>query len=253
MLLSIITVCYNSEKFIKHAIESVLNQDYPNIEYIIVDGGSSDNTLNIVKSYGSKITKIISEPDKGIFDAMNKGISLASGDIIGMLNSDDLYLDNKVISKVVESFKTYACKIIYGDLVYVKKDDINCIVRRWITKEYKQAAFKKGWHPPHPTLFVTKDTYELFGNFKLKFNLAADFEIMLRFIEKEKLKSYYLPQTLVKMRMGGASNKGIKSIFRQNIDCYKAFEENGIDVSILYPIYRLIPKIKQLIVERFKK
>ena len=149
MKVSIITVCFNSEKYIQTAIESVLNQNYDDIEYIIIDGGSTDSTIEIIKSYKDKITTFISEPDKGIYDAMNKGLKLASGEIIATLNSDDLYIDNTILSTVVDSFNKNKCEIVYGDLFYVKQDNTNYIVRKWITKQFTQGAFKKGWHPRH--------------------------------------------------------------------------------------------------------
>jgi len=245
MKVSIITVCFNSEKHIKTAIESVLNQDYDDIEYIIIDGGSTDNTIEIIKSYKDKITTFISEPDKGIYDAMNKGLKLASGEIIATLNSDDLYIDNTIVSTVANSFIKNKCEIVYGDLFYVKQDNTNSIVRKWNTKQFKQGSFKKGWHPPHPTFFVHKSIYLKYGYFNLKYKLAADFELMLRFLEKHKTISFYIKKPLVKMRLGGATNKNLKNIFNQNIECYKAFKNNSLDVSVLYPVYRLIPKLFQ--------
>lgn len=251
MKISIITVCFNSEKFISQAIDSVLNQSYEDIEYIVVDGNSNDRTIDIVKSYGNKIAKFISEPDDGIFDAMNKGINLANGDIVGMLNSDDLYADNTILSKVVECFKNLSCEMLYGNLVYVKQENTEKIVRKWIPNKFELNSFKKGWHPPHPSLFVAKKIYEKYENFRLKFNLAADFELMLRLFEKEKVTNHYLPSILVKMRMGGASNKSFFSILKQNYDCYRAFKANDIEVSIFYSFYRVLPKLKDRIKKLF--
>lgn len=245
MLVSIITVCLNNRKFIPFAIESVLNQSYPNIEYIVIDGGSTDGTVEILKSYGDQITRFISEPDLGIYDAMNKGISLASGDIVGILNSDDLYFDNNVISEVVEQFKRSSCPIIFGDLYYVNKDNTSTILRKWATKGFVPNSFRKGWHPPHPTFFVFKKIYDDYGLFDLQYKLAADFELMLRFLEKHRIQCLYFPRVLVKMRMGGATNKSLKNIFNQNIECYRAFKNNGLPVSMLYPLYRLVPKLAQ--------
>jgi len=247
MKISIVTVCFNSEKYIANSIESVLNQDYDNLEYIIIDGVSSDKTVSIINSYGNKISKFISEPDDGIFDAMNKGISLATGEIIGILNSDDVYANNSILTKIAWSFQKSCCEVLYGDLVYVKQKNTDEIVRKWITTKYIPGSFKTGWHPPHPSLFVSNEVYKKHGNFRVEFNLASDFEIMLRFIEKERVRSHYLPEIIVKMRIGGASNKNIKSIIKQNIDCYRAFKANSLRVSILYPFYRLIPKVKQII------
>lgn len=247
--ISIVTVCYNSEKYIRTAIESVISQDYQNIEYIIIDGNSSDNTIEIVKSYGQKISKFVSEPDKGIYDAMNKGIKLATGDIIGTLNSDDLYFNDNVISKVAESFQQNTNQILFGNLYYVKKENINSVVRKWISNDFIQNSFKRGWHPPHPTFFVRKKVYEKFGAFNLDYKLAADFELMLRFLEKHKLNSIYLDQTMVKMRLGGATNKNLKNIINQNIECHNAFKINNLKIPFFYSCLRLAPKVFQF----FKK
>ena len=245
MKVSIITVCYNSEKYISDSINSVINQSYHNIEHIVIDGSSTDNTIGILNSYKTRIAKIISEPDKGIYDAMNKGIKHASGDIIGILNSDDLYIDNNVLSQVVEHFRRSSCDILFADLYYVNKDNTDLILRKWVTKGFVPGSFKKGWHPPHPTFFVSKKVYDAYGLFDLQYKLAADFELMLRFLEKYHVKNFYFPKALVKMRIGGATNKSLKNIFNQNIECYRAFKNNGLPVSICYPLYRLVPKLAQ--------
>lgn len=245
MKISVITVCYNSEKTIETAIESIINQDYKNIELIVIDGKSTDSTLDILKKYDNHIHTLISEKDKGIYDAMNKGLQKATGDIIGTLNSDDLYVKNNILSKIVSKFNHTNCDIVYGDLYYVKQNNTNKIIRHWVTKPFKPDSFKKGWHPPHPTFFVKNHVYKNFGYFNLKYKLAADFELMLRLLEKHRINSAYINIPLVKMRLGGATNKNLKNIFNQNIECYKAFKNNNLKVSILYPFYRLIPKLFQ--------
>jgi len=248
MKISIITVVRNSKGTIKDAIESVLNQTYKNIEYIIVDGGSTDGTVEIIKEYGNKIDKFISEPDDGIYDAMNKGIRLATGDIIGILNSDDVYFDNKVLEKVVEKFKETNVDSLYGDLYYVRESDLNTIVRYWKCSEFVRGSFSKGWHPPHPAFFVKRHIYEKYGYFDLSMKVSADFELMLRFLEKYKISTAYLPSVLVKMRTGGESNRSINNIITGNKFVLKAFDKNGIKVNkFLYLYYRLFPKVIQLI------
>lgn len=247
MKISIITATYNSEYFLSNCISSIKNQTYPFVEQIIIDGSSTDNTLEIVRNTPNRISKVISEPDKGIYDAMNKGIRLATGDIIGILNSDDLYCDKFVLEKVESIFKTTGVDCVHADLYYVKQNNTNQIVRHWKTCDYAPGAFKRGWHPAHPTFFVRKEVYEKYGLFKLDFTLAADFELMLRLLECHKITSIYLPEPIVRMRLGGASSKNIQNIIKQNIECYKAFKVNGIKVSPLYPLYRLLPKLKQFI------
>jgi glycosyltransferase involved in cell wall biosynthesis len=245
MKFSIITVCYNSEKTIFDTIHSVNNQTYPNIEHIFVDGGSSDKTLEIINS-NSKVDKIvISEKDKGLYDAMNKGIKLATGDVIGLINSDDLFCDSDALLKVVELFeKNKNLDSVYADLFYVSEKNTNKIIRKWVTGPQKE--FKFGWHPAHPTFYIKKNIYDRFGLFDLSFRLAADFEIMLRLLEKHKIKTIYLKEPLVKMRLGGETNKSLKNIYCQNIECIRAFDKNNIKFyKLAYPFLRIMPKFLQ--------
>jgi glycosyltransferase involved in cell wall biosynthesis len=245
--ISIITVCYNSEKYIEDCINSVISQDYQNIEYIIIDGKSTDSTTNIISKYISFVSKFISEPDKGIYDAMNKGLILATGEIIGILNSDDLYIDNTVLTRVVGAFNTNKCDSLYGDLYYVSREDPSNIIRKWETKLFESGSFKWGWHPPHPTFFVKKDIYNKYGIFNLDFRLSADFELMLRFLEKQKISTCYIQGPIIRMRLGGATSKNIQNTIRQNIECYNAFKINNLKVNFLYPIFRLLPKLLQFL------
>lgn len=242
---TIITASYNSRIGIENAINSVLSQKDINLEYIIIDGGSTDGTVDIIKSYGGKITKFISEPDNGIYDAMNKGIKLASGDIIGILNSDDMYADNAVLKDVAETFERTGADAVYGDLVYVDKGDTNEVVRYWKSGPYKPGSFRKGWHPAHPALFVRRAIYDKYGVFDASFDISADFELMLRFFEKHKIRIAYLPRVLVKMRMGGESNRSLANIIKGNINILRAFWKNGIFVTPFYTLRRAWGKMKQ--------
>lgn len=245
---SIITITYNSEKTLEETIESVLSQSYKNIEYIVVDGDSSDGTIEIVSKYRDKISKFISEPDNGIYDAMNKGLKLATGDVVGILNSDDIYFDNNVIEKVVDIFNQTDSDSVYGDLYYVKEDDLTNVVRYWESSVFEKGSFKQGWHPAHPTFFVKKEIYEKYGYFDLSMKVSADFELMLRFLEKYNISAKYIPQVIVKMRMGGESNSSIKNIIKGNRSILRAFDKNNIKVNkFLYPFYRFFPKIIQVL------
>jgi len=245
---SIITITYNSEKTLDDTIKSVLSQTYKDIEYIIVDGASTDGTIGIIKKYENEISKFISEPDEGIYDAMNKGLKLATGYIVGILNSDDVYYDNKVIEKVVDKFKKEAVDSVYGDLYYVKENDLNEVVRYWKSSDFKQGSFAKGWHPPHPTFFVKREIYHKYGLFDLDMKVSADFELMLRFLEKYKISIAYIPSVIVRMRTGGESNKSIKNIITGNKSILKAFDKNDIEVNkFIYPFYRFVPKIFQVL------
>lgn len=245
MKFSLITVSYNSDKTIKETLQSVQQQSYADIEYIIIDGGSKDETLSIIKEYNSIVSQLISENDAGLYDAMNKGIKLATGDIIGFINSDDLFCDDQAIEKVVNIFLDKpSIEGLYADLYYVEKNDTDNIIRRWISG--KQRKFKYGWHPGHPTLYLKRSVYEMHGLFNLDYRLAADFEIMLRFIEKFKIKLFYLPDFFVKMRLGGATNESWKNVYKQNVECIQAFKENSVNVvPFLYPFFRMIPKLFQ--------
>jgi len=241
---SIVTITYNSEKTLDETIASVLSQSYKNIEYIIVDGNSSDKTIEIIKKYEDKISTFLSEPDNGIYDAMNKGLKLATGDVVGILNSDDVYFDHKVIEKVVEDFK----ESIYGDLYYVEENNLDKVSRYWKSSSFKQGSFKKGWHPAHPTFFVKREVYKKYGYFDLNMKVSADFELMLRFLEKYAISTSYLSEVLVKMRLGGESNSSIQNIIKGNKSILKAFEKNGIEVNkFSYLFYRFVPKIIQVL------
>jgi glycosyltransferase involved in cell wall biosynthesis len=243
MKISLITVTYNSSTTLKDTIQSILSQTYSNIEYIIVDGASKDNTVEIIKQHEPLFKgrmKWISERDKGLYDAMNKGIRMATGDVIGILNSDDLFMDNKVIEDIAAAFDNQT-KAIFGNLYFVDQVDINKIVRVWKGSPYK--TFKSGWHPAHPTFYVRKEVYEKYGVFDTTFDVSADFELMLRLIEKNAIQTKYLDRYMVKMRMGGESTGSIKNIIKGNKNIFRAFKKNGIPVSPLYPIYRLLPKI----------
>ena len=245
MKISIITPSFNSVEIIESAIKNVLNQDYPNIEYIITDGGSTDGTVEVINKYKNKINKFVSEKDRGVYDGMNKGIKMATGDIIGILNSDDIYASNDVIERVVNAMKEKNADCCWGDLVYVDQENTNKVIRYWKSSEYKRGKFKTGWHPPHPCFFVKKWVYDKYGLFNLDFPISADYELMLRFLEKYKIRSCYIPQVLVKMRIGGQSNKSIKNIIKGNIECYRAWKINGLKVNPLVFFLKPLSKATQ--------
>ncbi|EOA55685.1 hypothetical protein HMPREF1214_03686 [Bacteroides sp. HPS0048] len=247
MKFSFITVTFNSSATLRDTIQSVLSQTYPDIEYIIVDGCSQDKTVDIIKEYEPLFDgrlKWISEKDQGLYDAMNKGFQMATGDMVGIINSDDLLAEATAIEKVIDCFEGHKdIDCVYADLYYVSQYDTSKIVRHWITG--KQRSFSKGWHPAHPTFYVKREIYSKYGLFDLDFKFAADFELMLRLVEKEHIRLFYLPEPLVRMRLGGTTSKNLTNIRKGNIECLNAFRKNGIPVSVLYPFYRLLPKLKQ--------
>ncbi len=228
MKISIITVTYNSAATLENTIRSVIEQTYKDVEYIIVDGLSTDDTLKIVEKYKDKISKVISEKDAGIYDALNRGIEMATGDVIGLLHSDDFYLDKDVLQKYGDIFKSEKCDAVYADLYYVDKEDTNRIVRKWKSGIYNKSSFINGWMPPHPTFFVKKEIYSQLGKFNLDFKTAADYELMLRFILKHNIKVSYLPVFTVKMRVGGKSNVTVKNRVNANLEDRRAWEINGL-------------------------
>ena len=228
MKVSIITSVYNNKATIEDAIKSVLSQTYKDIEYIVVDGASSDGTTDIIKKYEDKISKLVSEKDKGIYDGLNKGVDLATGDVIAFLHSDDIYENENIISEVVALFQSNDVDSIYGDLVYVDKDDTSKIFRYWKSGEYTFKKLQNGWMPPHPTFFVKRKFYEKYGKFDLDFGIAADYDFMLRMLGKYKISTMYLPKVLYKMRVGGASNRSLKNIIQKSREDIKALKNNGI-------------------------
>ncbi|RZA02809.1 MAG: glycosyltransferase, partial [Sphingobacteriaceae bacterium] len=203
--ISLITVVYNAQSNIKRCIESVLSQNYTNIEYVIIDGGSTDGTLQIIEQYKPYINIFLSETDKGIYDAMNKGIKLATGDIIGTLNSDDFFADNDVLTCIANAFEENKTDIVYGDLDYINLK--GKIIRKWESGAYREGLFNWGWMPPHPTFYCKRLLFEQFGAYNLQYGTAADYELMVRFIHLNKTSVYYLNKTIIKMTLGGASNK----------------------------------------------
>jgi len=226
--ISIITITYNSAATLEETLLSVIGQTYKDIEYIIVDGKSTDDTLKIIEKHKDKISKLISEEDKGLYHALNKGIEMATGDVIGILHSDDFYIDENVIQKYANTFLKSKSDSVYSDLYYVDKTQTNKIIRKWKSGEYSDKSFVNGWMPPHPTFFVKKEIYKKLGKFNTDFKSAADYELMLRFIQKNKISISYLPEYTVKMRVGGKSNVSVQNRVNANLEDRKAWEINGL-------------------------
>jgi len=247
MKVSLITIAYNSAATIEDTIKSIVAQEYSNIEYIIIDGGSTDNTLSIIEKYKESISTIISEPDKGIYDAMNKGVQNATGDLVGILNSDDIYADNKVVSNIVEAIGNKDS--IYADLVYVDRDNTDKVTRYWKSGKYRRGIFKKGWMPPHPTFFIKKSCYDQYGIYNLQLKSAADYELMLRMLHKHNISVAYLPEVITKMRVGGQSNITLLNRFKANTEDRLAWTINNLKPGRLTLTMKPILKLSQF----FKK
>jgi glycosyltransferase len=249
MKISIITAVFNGKSTIEEAIKSLSGQTYKNVEHIVVDGGSADGTLDVIERYRGKIAKIISEPDRGIYDALNKGIRLASGDAIGILHGDDLYAHDKVLGKVASVFENRNLDSCYGDLEYVSKEDSNKVIRYWKSSTFRPGKFKYGWMPPHPTFFVKREIYEKYGLFNTGFRIAADYELMLRFLEKHRISTHYIPEVFIKMRLGGASNRSLKNMFIKSSEDYKAWKVNNLNGGLHTILLKNFSKIPQFFIK----
>lgn len=246
MLVSIITVALNAHSTIEDTITNVLSQTYKDIEYIIIDGGSTDGTLDIVNKYRDRISKIISEPDKGIYDGMNKGISAASGDIVGFLNADDIFYDNSVIQRIVSAFTSDMINCVYGNLVYVSRKDRTRITRFWRSRAFCDGLFEKSWTPAHPTFYCKKSLYERFGLYRTDFKIAADTELMYRFLQKNHVRSKFINADFVRMRDSGVSSRGIKSTIIITREMKRAIIENGGHFNLIKYLFFKFLKINEL-------
>jgi len=243
--ISLITVCYNAEQTIETCIRSVIKQDFGNLEYIIIDGNSTDNTVNIIKQHQQYITHFISEQDKGIYDAMNKGIALATGDVVGVLNADDYFADDTVLSLIADSFKKSDAEILYGDLDYV--NDTGKVIRKWRSGDFKRRNLDFGWMPPHPTFYCKRHLFDDLGMYNLDYGTAADYELMIRFLYTNRLPAFYLKKVIVKMKTGGTSNQSLKNRLKATINDFRAMRTNRI----IFPLVTIILKPARKIIQFF--
>lgn len=248
MKISVITPTYNSQATIADCIQSINTQTHSDIEHIVIDGGSTDDTVSIVQQQSEHLSVLISEPDQGIYDAMNKGIERASGDIIAILNSDDFYSSPDTLKDVAKAYAAHGADVIYGDLTYVDQKDTSHIVRQWKSGSYAKRSLYSGWHPPHPAFFVTKQVYKKYGTYRVepKLAIAADYEFMVRTLGKEKLTWAYVPKTLVHMRTGGASKPSIRATWRNNMQCLYAWKINNLFIPFWILVTKPAQKLFQL-------
>ena len=251
MKVSIITTCYNREKTIAQAIESVLNQDYSDIEYIVVDGGSRDDSLKIIRSYGSRISKVVSERDGGMYEAINKGIKMAEGDIVGLLHSDDFLIHNHIISEIVERFKQTAADMVYGDGLFVDADQTDKVIRDWRSGNYRRWKVRLGWLPLHPTVYIKRNVMGQYGLYNEKYQIAADSDFLLRYLYKADLKVEYLGKYVLRMRMGGLSTDGKKrkAMWKEDVEM---FRENGF-WGVPEKILKMCWKVPQFVNAKLKR
>lgn len=247
MKISVITVSYNSAATIADTLRSVSEQTHLDIEHIVIDGGSKDDTLLLVKAHSKRVGKVISQRDSGIYDAMNKGLALATGDVVGFLNSDDVYADTETLKRIAEAFRDPQIDVVYGDLVFVAQDNLDRVVRYWKSRDYTPGACASGWMPPHPTFYARRSVYETHGGFDLGFPVAADFEMALRLLDKAHVQSRYIPSVQVRMRVGGESTRSLKSVFLQNGETSRACLKHGLPGGARFVLRRLVSKLPQLL------
>jgi glycosyltransferase involved in cell wall biosynthesis len=250
MKISVITVSYNSAATIADTIRSVANQTYLNIEHLVIDGHSNDNTVQVVEANHHPSLILSSEPDEGIYDAMNKGLTRAVGEVIGFLNSDDFYSDATVLEKVADAFQDESVDVCFADLVYVTQDNSR-VMRYWKSKPFCKGDFAKGWCPAHPTFYIRRSALKRLGLFDQSFKLAADVELMMRYLERGKVKSTYIPHILVRMRLGGATNQSWENILRQNREILLALQKNRVPFSSLgFWAYKIFSRAWQYVAAR---
>lgn len=247
MKVSIITVVYNGENYIRDCIDSILAQDYPQIELIVIDGASTDSTVQIIQSYQNKIHHFISEKDKGMYDALNKGIKLATGDIVGALNADDTLASQTILIEIVAFFKQTKADGVYGNLNYVNAKNPAQIVRKWRTKQHVSKDFSVGWMPAHPTLYLKKELFNMYGDYSLNYGTAGDYELMLRFLYKFKIKALFFNKLIVNMRTGGVSNSSLKQRYLAFVNDYNAAKHNTISFPLMAIMLKKVSKITQFL------
>jgi glycosyltransferase involved in cell wall biosynthesis len=247
MKVSLITVVYNGEKYLADCIESVIGQTYQDLEYIVIDGASTDSTLSIIEKYKADITQFVSEKDKGMYDALNKGIDMATGEIIGILNADDMLASVDVIGNIVAQFEKYGADGVYGNLNYINPHRANAIVRKWVSKPFTSGDIKLGWMPAHPTLYLKKKLFKKFGYYSLDFGTAADYELMLRFLYQCQVKAVFLDQLIVDMRIGGMSNASMKHRYHALINDLKALKANHLPFPLFTLLLKKMSKLKQFL------
>lgn len=245
MKVSIITVVYNAEDTLEDTILSVHAQKYPEIEHIVIDGASTDQSVAIISRHQDKLSQWMSEPDQGIYHAMNKGIRLATGELIGFLNADDIYQDSGVITRVAACFEDQSIEACYADLVYVDQNDLGRVVRYWRSQHYKPGLFEKGWMPAHPTFFARRRVYQCYGDFDQKLKYHSDYELTARMLAIHGINAKYLPEVLVRMRVGGTTNRSMLNILRGNLESYKACRRLGLKLSPLYFFTKFMMRVPQ--------
>jgi glycosyltransferase involved in cell wall biosynthesis len=230
MNISVVTAVYNRVDTLGDAIASIARQDHGKVEHVVIDGGSTDGTLAVIQRHRARIAKVVSEPDRGIYDALNKGLKHATGEVVGFLHADDLFAADDTLSRVAHAFEDPAVDVVYGDLVYVRKDDTDSVVRWWTAGAFDLARLARGWMPPHPTFYARRSVYERWGGFDTSLRIAADYDFMLRVLSSGRVCAAYIPEVMIRMRVGGASNRSLRNIVRKSREDARAMRTHGIAV-----------------------
>ncbi len=247
MKISLVTVAYNAADTIGDTLESVVTQSHDSTEHIVIDGASSDKTMDVVEGYRNSLAHVVSGPDNGIYHAMNKGIALTTGDIVGTLNADDMYMHESVLQRVANAFEDPTVEACYGDLIYVDRNNLDKIIRYWTSQEYRPGLFETGWLPAHPTFFVRRGIYEKYGMFDLQYRIQSDFELTMRFLAVHRIKSVYIPEILIRMRMGGTTNNSAVNFIKGNLESYRACKSHGLKITPLFFLTKWAQRLPQFI------
>lgn len=250
MKVSIVSVTFNAASTIRDMLASVAAQTHPDIEHLVIDGASTDDTVELVRRHGARVTTLLSEPDKGVWDAMNKGLRLATGDVVGFLNADDEFIDEGVVARIAEVMGDPGLDACYADLVYVARDDPGRVVRNWVSQPFRPGLFLKGWMPAHPTFYARRSVYQRYGGFDPAFPLQADFELTMRLLEVLRIRSRYVPEYWVRMRSGGQSNASLGRILRGNREAYRIARHHGLAVSPWFPVAKVLSRLPQFLDRR---
>jgi glycosyltransferase involved in cell wall biosynthesis len=245
---SVITVCRNSAATIRDTLESIAAQDHPDLEHLVIDGASTDGTIEIVRAHGSRVARFVSEPDRGMYDSMNKGLRLASGEVVGFLHSDDMLAASSTVSEIVAAFHATDAECVFGDLDVVHPRDTSRVLRRWRAGPHRRGALPRGWYPPHPTLYIRRSVLDEVGAFDERYRIAADMDHMLRLFEVRGVRSHYLQRVVVHMRAGGLSNKSLRNIWRANVETWRSLHRHGFPVGPWFIGRKILRKIPQLFV-----
>lgn len=248
MRVTVITVCRNSASTIRDTLDSIAEQDHPQVEHLVIDGASTDGTVEIVRAHGSRVARLVSEPDRGMYDSMNKGLRLATGDVVGFLHSDDMLASPTTLRRIAAAFEDPAVEAVYGDIDMVDPRDTSRVVRRWRSAPHRRGSLPRGWYPPHVSLYVRRQVLQQVGPFDERYRIAADMDHMVRLFEVRGVRSRYLPETLVRMRAGGLSNRSLRNIWRANVETWQSLRCHGFRVGPWFILFKLLRKVPQLLV-----